>query len=35
MARKSEPPPSNEIMWQGYTGLRTMCVGYAIRAAEI
>jgi hypothetical protein len=34
MARKSDPPPGNEIMWQGYTGLRTMCVGYAIRAPE-
>ena len=32
MARKSDPPPGNEIMWQGYTGLRTMCVGYAIRS---
>ena len=31
MARKSDPPPGHEIMWQGYTGLRTMCVGYAIR----
>ena len=34
MARKSDPHPGHEIMWQGYTGLRTMCVGYAIRAPE-
>ena len=34
MARKSDPPPGHEIMWRGYTDLRTMCLGYAIRASE-
>ena len=34
MARKSDPPPGHEIMWRGYTDLRTMCVGYAIRTPE-
>ena len=34
-ARKSDSPPGHEIMWYGYTGLRTMCVGYALRGPEI
>lgn len=34
MARKRDSPPGHEIMWQGYTGLRTMCLGYAIHTPE-
>ena len=34
MARKSDPPPGSEIMWRGYADLRTMCLGYAVRAPE-
>ena len=31
MGRKSDPPPGNEIMWYGYTGLRLMSMGYSLR----
>ena len=29
--RKNDPPPGHQIMWYGYTGLRMMCLGYALR----
>lgn len=29
--RKNDSPPGHQLMWYGYTGLRMMCVGYALR----
>ena len=34
MARKSALPAGHEIMWRGYSDMRTMCVGYAIGTLE-
>jgi hypothetical protein len=30
LARKSDPPPGAQLMWQGYTALRQMCFGAAL-----
>lgn len=30
IGRKHDHPPGNEVMWQGYTGLRYMCQGYML-----
>jgi len=30
LGRKSDPPPGHQIMWQGYTILQNMCLGYSL-----
>lgn len=31
LARKSDPPPGHQLMWQGYSALQMMCAGYILR----
>jgi len=31
LARNHDPPPGHQLMWYGYTTLRGMCAGYALR----
>ena len=31
LGRKNDPPPGHQLMWQGYTTLRDMCLGFSLR----
>ena len=31
LARKHDPPPGHQLMWQGYVTLYGMCLGFALR----
>jgi len=31
LGRRRDPPPGHQIMWHGYSYLRLMCVGFALR----
>jgi hypothetical protein len=33
LGRRSDPPPGHQLMWQGYTVLRLMCEGFALRGS--
>jgi hypothetical protein len=30
LGRKHDPPPGYQIIWQGYTVLQAMCLGFAL-----
>jgi hypothetical protein len=30
LGRKNDPPPGHQIIWQGYTVLQAMCMGFAL-----
>jgi hypothetical protein len=30
LGRATDPPPGHQLMWQGYTCLQMMCVGFAL-----
>ena len=34
LARKSNPEPGHQLMWQGYLQLQLMCDGFALRDSE-
>lgn len=31
LGRKRDGPPGHQLMWQGYSQLRLMCEGFALR----
>ncbi|MCK4841457.1 MAG: hypothetical protein KAT04_06190 [Methylococcales bacterium] len=31
LARKKDPPPGHQIIWQGYAVLQMMCEGFSLR----
>jgi hypothetical protein len=31
LARRKDPPPGHQLMWQGYAYLQHMCEGYLLR----
>jgi hypothetical protein len=31
LARRKDPPPGHQLMWQGYAYLQQMCEGYLLR----
>ena len=33
LRRKSDPPPGHQVLWQGYTKLQTMCIGFSLHHA--
>jgi hypothetical protein len=30
LGRAADPPPGHQLMWQGYTYLQMMCMGFAL-----
>jgi len=34
LGRNHDPPPGHQLLWQGYTALQFMCVGFALREDE-
>jgi hypothetical protein len=34
LARKNDPPPGHQIMWQGYAALQMMCIGFALLESD-
>lgn len=30
LGRTRDPPPGHEVMWQGYSALRHMCLGFSL-----
>jgi len=30
LGRATDPPPGHQLMWQGYTNLQMMCMGFAL-----
>ncbi len=30
LGRKNDPPPGHQLLWQGYTALQLMCVGFSL-----
>ena len=30
LGRKKDPPPGHQVLWQGYTALQYMSVGYSL-----
>lgn len=34
LGRKNDPPPGHQIMWQGYTVLQMMCLGFSLRPPD-
>ncbi len=30
LGRKNDPPPGHQLLWQGYTAMQYMSVGYAL-----
>jgi hypothetical protein len=34
LARKSNPEPGHQLMWQGYQQLQLMCEGFALRGSD-
>jgi hypothetical protein len=31
LGRNNDPPPGHQLIWQGYTMLQFMCLGFALR----
>jgi hypothetical protein len=34
IARNSDPPPGHQIMWQGYSVLQMLCLGFSLRSPD-
>ena len=34
LGRRGDPPPGHQLLWQGYTALQFMCLGFALLAEE-
>lgn len=34
LARKKDPPPGHQILWQGYTAFQIMCEGFSLQDTE-
>lgn len=32
LGRANDPPPGHQLMWQGYTYLHILCLGFALDA---
>ncbi|RLB87129.1 MAG: hypothetical protein DRH50_17380, partial [Deltaproteobacteria bacterium] len=30
LGRNNDPPPGHQLLWQGYTEFRFMCLGFAL-----